>query len=228
MTEYDKQFMKQLANSLKQYGLLSNSTGKFWGDDNGFYIYLMSIRSCPIGGVFVETGVQFFWKDNSVHTFGFYFSYGWSNRFVLSRYGMPWGSFDTKKIAETPGAYEEIETAIYRIIEAYRDLKNLSALHFALKNRNDLFYLNHRNECNINDVNLGVTKYLLGDFDGAERIFENVTNDAYTTPFKERMLELCRAKTIDYEYLNSEITKNRIECRTTFKKLPVSPDGYFK
>ena len=60
MTEYDKQFMKQLANSLKQYGLLSNSTGKFWGDDNGFYIYLMSIRSCPIGGVFVETGVQFF------------------------------------------------------------------------------------------------------------------------------------------------------------------------
>lgn len=230
MTEYDKKFMLQLMESFKKHGLICNSSKRLCADDHGFFLYVLSVRPCPIGGVYIETGVRFCWfnPDGSI-LFKFYFGNKFGdNRVRVDKY-MLWtqDSFDTQKILETPGAYEYVEKCLFKNIDMYRELKNLKKFRKALIQRKDFHYLQFGKNSKKRDVDLAIINYLLGNFDESRESLEYITSIVGEREHFNKIINLCREKNIDYDYINNEIMENRLSLQKHFKKLPVNPNGYF-
>ena len=106
-------------------------------------------------------------------------------------------------------------------------LENLKKFRKALLKRKDFHYHQFRENSQKRDVELAMINYLLGNFDDTRESLEYITSIIGEREHFNKIISLCRAKKIDYDYINNEITENRLSLRKYFKNLPVNPDGYF-
>lgn len=65
MSDFDSIIKHTASDVLGGIGLYSNGSKRYWYDDNGFYLTLLEVAPCNLGGVFLNMGVYPFWRDCS-------------------------------------------------------------------------------------------------------------------------------------------------------------------
>ena len=64
MNNYQSIIKQTAKDVLGNMGLYSNSSKRIWYDDNGFYLTIMEIAPCNVGGIFVNIGICPLWKKS--------------------------------------------------------------------------------------------------------------------------------------------------------------------
>lgn len=217
MTNLDN-IKKQFAPILKSKGFITNRNKRIWYKDKSFYLITVELEPNYAYGFFVNMGIKFLWNHPAA-TYDYYYG---SSR-VRTAEDVPIEAI----FYDSPAFEYELELMTQNTIakiEFYEKMTDLNFLVQCLTDRRDLFYAQHRTDCNEVDHSLGIAQILLGNIDIAKRIFTNASDSLFGDGRSvSELLEHSENSEMFKNYLLSHINnvRQRLAEAARIKLLPI-------
>ena len=207
---------KKYEPHLKQAGFIPNSSKRQWIYDGKFYLILLGLNPCGMGGFFTDIGIKFLW-GNPENGYEFYDSP--QGRIMINATRQYSGAI----LYESQNFEAEIDETIQQLllqIEEYKKLSDLNYLAEKLLDRRDLFWSCHQDDCNMADFNLGVVQMLQGHSDEAKAIFQYIHHEK--TDRSKVCLKYCDSVETFKAYITQKVIENRALYAEKYRyRLPV-------
>ena len=159
---------KYFAPFLKEWGMMPICNKRLWVDDNGYFLITAELQPLRSEGFFFNMGVTFlWWKSESAC---YHFSHPDTRVLVRENQLMEVYFYDSPTFEEDLHLLMKLA---FERLQYYRNLRSLNFAIYALRNRRDLLYCQYHENCNENDIHLGILQMLDGDATSATCVFNN-------------------------------------------------------
>ena len=220
MTHDFKSAKQKFEPYLRGAGFIPRPSKRIWAYDGKFYLIVLELAPCHLGGFFTNLGVSFLWNKPEAAWDFYYFEYA---NYHWHRLYTEHTNIGGSILYESPNFEAQIDEMIQVLalqVEEYKKLSDLDYLAEKLRNRRDLFWSQHQKDCNMADDSLGIVQMLRGKSDEAKAIFQY--NYHAPSGWAIEYLQHCDSTEAFKTYITQKIMEYRVLYAAKYKyRLPV-------